>query len=162
EVTDRAIAVLQATQLADGSWQGSRYQTALVLGALGSGVAANLVVPADSLTLDPPSAQEGQTVHVTATVRNIGRADSGPSHARLYDGDPLSGTALADAPVPALPAGGEATVTLEYPTGGRAGDRTVFVVADAGQEVAESREDDNAASRALKVIGLLPDLVVRT
>ena len=37
--------------------------------------------------------------------------------------------------------------------------RALFLVADVDEEVAESREDDNAASRALKVDGLLPDLV---
>src|SRR5262249_47443688 len=42
----------------------------------------------------------------------------------------------------------------------RAGDRVLYVVADAAQEVAESREDDNTAVRPLHVDGLLADLVL--
>src|SRR5262249_51012031 len=45
------IAWLQGHQLADGSWGGRSYDTALVLSALRSGIAPNLVVPADSLVL---------------------------------------------------------------------------------------------------------------
>src|SRR6185295_4596195 len=55
---------LQTHQQADGSWGGSRYETALVLGALRGGLRANLVVPQDSLVLNPPAAEEGQVVEV--------------------------------------------------------------------------------------------------
>ena len=66
---------------------------------------------------------------------------------------------LAEAAVPALAAGQEALVSFDFPTADRPGDRTLFVVADAAEQVPESREDDNTRLRTLTVVGLLADLV---
>ena len=158
---DAATGWLQSSQLLDGSWGGSPFDTALVLSALRNGIAPNLVAPADSLVVAPSPAQEGDLVQVTARVRNTGRAAAGASRARLFDGDPATGTSIADASVPALDPGAEATVAFDLPTAGRAGDRTLFVVADADGEIAEAREDDNTQSRALRIEGPLPDLLIR-
>ncbi len=159
-VVDGAVAWLQAAQLADGSWSGSRYETALVLGALKAGVAPNLTTPPDGLVLEPPAVREGATVRVTARIRNVGRTPAAASRARLFDGDPSLGPAVAEQPVPALEPGADAAVTFDFPTTDRAGTHTLYVVADAGGEIAEAREDDNSASRALTIDGLLPDLVL--
>lgn len=161
EIVDGAVAWLQGAQLTDGSWGSSRYETALVLAALRGGATPNLTVPADSLTLEPPTVKEGQTVHISAWVRNTGRKPAPATRARLYDGAPGAGNAVADATVPPLDADAQATISFDFPTTDRAGDRTIYVVADADGAVVEAREDDNAASRALKVEGLLADLVVR-
>ncbi len=160
---DATVAWLQGAQLEDGSWGESPYQTALVLAALKGGVTPNLVVPPDSLVLTPPAPREGQVVRVGALVRNTGRRPAAPSRARLYDGDPADPAhAVADVPVGELQPGQEAAVAFDYPTQDRAGQHTLYVVADADREVAEAREDDNAAARALTVSGRLPDLVLRT
>ena len=90
ELVESATAWLQREQLADGSWAASAYQTALVLGALGQSTGANLVVPADALTLVPNPVPEGEVVRVTARVRNAGRAAAPATVARLHDGDPSS------------------------------------------------------------------------
>lgn len=160
---DPTIAWLQAVQRQDGSWGGSRFETALVLGALKGGVTPNLVVPPDTLVLTPPQAHEGQLVQVAALVRNTGRRPAAASVARLYDGDPGDPAhAVADAAVPALEPGEEAAVAFDYDTNERAGRHTLYVVADAERQVAEAREDDNSASRALLVTGRLPDFVMFT
>jgi subtilase family serine protease/Tol biopolymer transport system component/flagellar hook assembly protein FlgD len=161
-ITDAAIAWLQGAQLEDGSWEDSSYETALVLATLKGGLTANLVVPGDTLVLDPASPREGDTVHVRARVRNVGKALAAPSHARLYDGSPSSNPAVAEAAVPSLAPGEDAEVTFDFETTDHAGNRTLFVVADAAGEVSESREDDNATSRALHVEGLLADLTIAT
>jgi len=160
DVVEAAIAWLQRAQRSDGSWGGSSYQTALVLTALKSGVAANLIVPADGLVIDPVAPHEGDVVHVTARVQNVGRAPAAASKVRLYEGSVSPAGAVAEAMVPALAPGESATVTLDLPTADRAGARVLYVVADADGEVPESREDDNVTSRAVTVIGLLPDLVL--
>lgn len=159
-VVDPLVAWLQQTQLADGSWGGSPFQTALVLGALSESLGANLVVPADSVVVGPDPAQEGEIVGVVARVRNTGRVEAAPSLARIYDGPPGTSAWIAEASVPALGPGHSAEVTFHVPTVDRPGDRTLYVVADAAEQVTESREDDNATPASLTVIGLLADLVI--
>ncbi len=160
DLVDPLVAWLRQSQLADGSWAGSPFQTALVLGALSDSLGANLTVPADSLILNPSPAQEGDIVQVSARVRNAGRADVPPSVARLFDGAPGVSPVVAEAAVPALAPGQEAAVSFDFPTTDRPGARTLFVVADAAEEVPESREDDNTTARTLTVVGLLADLVL--
>jgi subtilase family serine protease/flagellar hook assembly protein FlgD len=161
ETVNAAVAWLQARQLSDGSWDASRYETALVLAALRGGLAANLVVPADGLSFAPESpVMEGAIVHVRARVRNVGRRPSDATEVRLYDGAPGPGAAVADATLPPLESGAETLAEFDLPTTDRPGDRTFYVVADPDGVVAEAREDDNAASRAFKVKGRLPDLVI--
>ncbi len=162
DLVDGATSYLTSTQALDGSWNESRFDTALVLEALRGGTAPNLTISPDSLVLSPASVKEGDTVHVTAAVHNVGHAQAPASIARLYDGDPRTGTAIGDAPVPPLGPDEQATIEIDFPTSGHAGDRMMFVVADADNQVSEAREDDNAASRALHVEGPLPDLVVGT
>ena len=99
-------------------------------------------------------------VTVTARVSNTGRSEAPPSVARLFDGNPGSTPSVAEAAVPLLAPGQEAEVTFDFLTTDRPGSRTLFVVADAADQVSEAREDDNATSRVLTVVGLLADLVV--
>ena len=99
-------------------------------------------------------------MRVTARVRNAGRAAAPATVARLYDGDPgVVALARRGAGAGARSRrGGGRRVRL--PDAGSAGARTLYVVADAAGQVRESREDDNTASRALTVEGLLADLEV--
>ena len=159
-LVDPLTAWLEQSQRSDGSWEGSAFQTALVLGALREAGGANLLVPADSLVLAPNPAHEGEVVRVTARVRNAGRSAAPASVARLFDGGAAAGPWVAEAAVPALPPGQEADVAFDFPTLDRPGPHTLAVVADAAGEVAESREDDNTTAAALTVVGLLADLVV--
>src|SRR5262249_32798344 len=62
--------------------------------------------------------------------------------------------------VPGLAAGGESPVSFSVSTEGHPGTFTLFVQADAAQQVAEAREDDNVASRSVRVEGALPDLAI--
>ena len=160
ELVDPLTTWLQQAQLADGSWASSPYQTALVIGALGQSLGPNLVVPADALAVVPSTAREGEAVRVMARVRNAGRVAAVATVARLHDGDPASTAALGEVPVPPLVPGEEAEVAFDFATVDRAGPHTLYVVADASGQVRESREDDNTASRALAVEGLLADLQV--
>ena len=160
EVIDAATAWLELHQSLDGSWGGSTFATALVVDALLGGVAPNLIVPADDLVLDPAPVPEGDVVRVTAAIVNEGATAAPPSVARLFDGDPATTPGLADASVPALQPAERASVTFDYATSGKAGSQTLYVVADADAEVAESREFDNATSRSLRIDGPLPDLVL--
>ena len=159
-VLEDTIAWLQATQRPDGSWEGSPYQTALTLATLVESTAANLIVSPDSITIDPTAPREGDLVRVSARVRNDGRVTAAAHHARLYDGPPQSGVLLGDVMVPELPAGTDAPVQFDFSSENRVGDHTLYVVADSAGEVAELREDDNTATRALRIAGELPDLSV--
>jgi hypothetical protein len=160
EVATGAAGWLQRAQLENGSWAGSRYETALVIGVLREGLGANLVVPADGLTVEPATPDEGDTVEVRARVRNVGRSAAAASRARLYDGAPSPETQVAEVTVPPLEPSDSAEVAFTFPTAERPGPRTLYVVADAADEVRESREDDNAMLRVVVVHGALPDLAV--
>lgn len=155
------VAWLKATQRLDGSWGASRYETALVLGALRATMGADLLVPQDSLVVTPARPREGQAAQVSALIKNVGRAAAGSSSARLYLGAPPEGQLLDERPVPALEPGAAAPVDFTFETLDHAGTHTLFVVADAAHEIEEAREDDNVASTAVTVEGLLPDLELR-
>ena len=160
EIVDDATRWLEQSQLSDGSWNGSPHQTALVIGALRASTSANLTVPVAALRVTPSPAPEDEEVQVVARVRNVGRAPAPATVARLFDGPPATSPALGELPVAALAAGAEAEVAFPYPTSGRAGSHTLYVVADAAGTLRESREDDNTASGRLEVTGPLADLEV--
>ena len=160
-VIDPASEWLQRTQLAEGSWSGRVYETALTLAALKGRTAPNLVVRQDDLTLDPPHPEEGTVVEVRARVRNVGRLASSASVVRLYDGTAIASNAVDEAPLAALGPGEDALVTLELDTTGRPGTHLLSVKADADEVVSEVREDDNTASRSIEVDGPMADLAIR-
>lgn len=160
EVIDPAISWLEREQGTDGSWGGARYPTALVIGALKAGVLPNLTVPADGLLLSPDEAQEGEVVELTVRVANNGRSAAPPSQVHVYDGIPSESTRIAGSSVPALAPGESATVVFTVTTEDRAGERVLYVVADSLAEVTESREDDNATTWSLRIVGRLPDLTI--
>jgi subtilase family serine protease len=153
-----AITWLKAAQRPDRSFGGSRYATALTLTALRVALGGNLTVPRDSVSFTPVAPREGDRVRVTAAVRNTGNAPAEATHVRLYDGAPETGELLNEEAVPALAPGEAFTVELDFDTTDRPGVRSLYVAADGRHEIEEAREDDNTATLALSVEGLLADL----
>ena len=95
----------------------------------------------------------GASWAVDVGVSNVGRnAAPGTS---LDVRDPVTGSLIGTAPVPALGAGASATVSVPWDVLGGAGSRQVQAVADAGAAVAEYREDNNVATASVDVPALV-------
>jgi subtilase family serine protease len=122
---------------------------------------------ASPVTFVPASAAAGGTLTVTQTVRNVALAPAGapPTTARLYlsVNQSVAGAVapLGTLAVPALAAGGAATLTRPVTIPPLTGPGRYFIVgrADDGDVLAEAGEDNNVgASATTLVIGT--DLVV--
>ncbi|MEO8360475.1 MAG: CARDB domain-containing protein, partial [Vicinamibacteria bacterium] len=160
DVINAATAWLEREQQVDGSWEGARYPTALVLSALKGGSRPNLTAPSQDMTLSSTRVDEGEQVTVRGTVLNSGRSVAPPSEARLYNGPPGAANLIGTQAVPALPPGGSHPVVFEISTTDLGGEQALYLVADGADQVAESREDDNTAVRNLRVNGRQPDLTI--
>jgi outer membrane protein assembly factor BamB/chitodextrinase len=106
----------------------------------------DLEVGPESVRCSPPFPDEGGTVQVNVTVRNIGAADSPAFSVSLID----NGTPV-DSPQYGLglDAGAGRMLTFQWTPQG--GDHLLGVEVDSGGAVAELREDNNAASRSVRV-----------
>jgi PKD repeat protein len=103
---------------------------------------------------------EGDTVPVTATLRNTATLDSGPLTAAFFATAPGWGEwYIGSAFVPNIPAGGTAQAGIPWNTLGFTGDVAVRVVADPYNRLAETSETNNVATATL-TIRTRPDLQV--
>ncbi|MFH1646573.1 MAG: CARDB domain-containing protein [Chloroflexota bacterium] len=112
---------------------------------------ADLIV--QSITCAPPGPTLGDTVTITATVKNQGTRLANPSHLAYYVDDTLLATVYIDQ----LNAGETDTVTADWRA--RAGPHTVRAVADVNNAVAETDETNN--EKAVTIAVTAPDLVVQ-
>jgi subtilase family serine protease len=92
-LTDRspaqgAINYLTSAQLPNGSWNDDPYSTALALQALAN-IRPNLTV--SSISFSKPMPKEGESVTITATVKNTGLDSASNIIVRFFSGDPSSG-----------------------------------------------------------------------
>ena len=117
-----------------------------------------------SLVADPSSPVAGQSVTVTAVVKNQGSASSGLSALDVFHDLASSPTAsdVADQSVaiPSIAPGATATrtFTLSYPT---TGNRRLWGYVDRSNEVRESSESNNTRLRTITVVEApQPDLVI--
>jgi PKD repeat protein len=103
---------------------------------------------------------EGDTVPVTATLRNTATLDSGPLTASFFATAPGWGEwYIGSAFVPNIPAGGTAQAGIPWNTLGFTGTVPVRVVADPYNRLAETSETNNVATATL-TIRTRPDLQV--
>lgn len=105
------------------------------------------------LTLETPPASvgDGERLELRVTVDSDGGVASPASRVRLYDGDPATGTPVAEAEVPALAVGQSTTLPLEWDTFGQAGSHLLSAVVDPDALIAEVTEGDNTASATVEV-----------
>ncbi|HUP33054.1 MAG TPA: S8 family serine peptidase [Gaiellaceae bacterium] len=95
-------------------------------------------------------ARQGEKVTVTATISNTGDAPAGASVTEfLLDGT----TVLGLVETPAIPAGGSATVSVNWDTRAAKGEHEIRVTADRAGTVEESDETNNSATRTVTVQG---------
>lgn len=109
----------------------------------------NLTVAADSLVIADDHPGAGAAVAISGTVTNSGDLPIDGVTVTLYDGDPQGGGAVIATKALTTPlAAGAATVLVTpYTPPVDGGIRTIFLVADGANIVAESDETDNRVSR---------------
>jgi PKD repeat protein len=115
---------------------------------------------AADITFGAATPTEGDTVPVTATLRNTATLDSGPLTAAFFATAPGWGEwYIGSAFVPNIPAGGTAQAGIPWNTFGFTGTVPVRVVADPYNRLAETSETNNVATATL-TIRTRPDLQV--
>lgn len=150
---------LKSAQATNGSWDEDEYTTAVVLRAL-SLEKPNLAVQRGDVVFSQPFPREGETVSITALVRNAGPAAAENVVVRLVDGNAPDGVAVGEPIIIALmPAYASTSVSASWNTTGRAGNRRIVIQADPDDAIAENCETDNTASVDV-IVSTLPDLVV--
>ena len=157
-----AIRYLQQTQRADGSWNGSVFETASVLQALVPSTSANLAIEASDVRLDSDPPEVGEVVEVRVTVRNRARVAAASFDVQLFDGDPELGGLAIGAPqlVGALAADSSQLLTFSWDTTGFEGPHTLYAIADFAGAISEVSKEDNVATRDVDVLPPLPNLRV--
>lgn len=157
-VLGNAINYLISTQLPNGSWNDDPYSTALALRALAM-VKPNLTISASDITLSNTAPTVGETITITATIRNTGPAHAENVLVGFYEGDPNSGgTLIGETAVPSIPSFGSSQTSIAWVIPS-ASSKRIFVVIDALNTVEELDEADNIASLPL-TIATLPDLSI--
>lgn len=143
------VEALLTAQSADGSWGGDPFATAQALLALGREL-PNLTVSALSAT--PETVIPGEPVTITATVENRGPVAADGTTLVVRNG---SGEKLAEASVPSLDPGAEATVETTVATDGAAGtdELVLTATADGRSAVDEISETDNESSVRVALVG---------
>lgn len=118
----------------------------------------NLRVPANGVVVSDHHPAPGAAVLLGGMVENTGDWAVSDIVVGFYDGDPHGGGALIGA-VPLtrpLAAGATITVTTSYTPPVDGGIRTLYVMADPGNQIPEDNETDNQA--AIRAFG--PDLAI--
>lgn len=149
-VLQNAIAYLTSTQLPNGSWNDDPYSTALALRALAN-VKPNLSISSSDITYTPSVPTIGDTVTITATVKNNGITDANNVTISFYNGDPdAGGTLIDEATILNIPRGGSGAVSVNWITP-TSGIHNIFVLIDPADAIAEGSESDNLAIAQIRI-----------
>ena len=110
----------------------------------------DLAISDDDISFVPKSPWEGEVVRLNATVRNLGTANASSVIMKFFaDGMQVDG----DLVVVFLGAGEEANVSVDWDTtGAGAGEHKISVKVDPDDEIEESSEMNNEASRTISVV----------
>ena len=106
----------------------------------------DLTVSKGGIQLSNHSPARGETVTISAKVRNAGTAGATGVVVRFTD----NGTLIGERVIPTIAAGGSATASLSW-AAKEAGTREIGVTVDPADVIDEQVEANNAASRSVKV-----------
>lgn len=106
------------------------------------------IVPGD---IEVSELEEGQRGTVSATIRNLGDAESDASSVRLTDGAPVGETLLGEAELSPIEAGGARQVTFVWDPISQSGEHQLTIEVDPARSVFESNLENNLTDRAVVV-----------
>lgn len=114
--------------------------------------APNLTALSANIGFDPASPTAGDSVTLRATILNRGQSDATVVEVQFVDVTDGGATPIGERLIlPRIRAGSSALAETTYDTTGKDGRRTIQVVVDPGNFVAEGDESDNAASSSLTI-----------
>ena len=150
-VVSNGVGYLTTTQLSDGSWNDDPYYTALALQALAK-VKPNLSITTSDITFSKPMPLAGETITITANIKNIGLENASTIIVRFYQGDPSTGGTQigTDQVIQLIALGSSSTASVTTVFTGT-GSKTIFVVVDPDNLISETSKADNRAMARLWV-----------
>lgn len=129
-------------------------QADVILTNLGisSGAAIDLVENANDLVIGNTNASEGDTIPLTATVRNTGTKDANSVVVGFYAGDPNNGgTLLGSKFIDTLAKNSSKQRTFNWVTTGYTGTHTIYAFADPQKTITETLETNNIVSKTVTI-----------
>jgi subtilase family serine protease len=147
---ESVFAYIDESKLPNGSWNDDALTTAAVLSVLNR-VKPNLAVSAADLVFTPEVTYLNAETTINVTVRNSGLAKAENILVSLYDGAPGTGTLIGTETIALLAPqqSGAAAFTWNATTTGA---HEFTVVIDPDNQIIESDENDNRASKILNVL----------
>jgi hypothetical protein len=151
QALQNAINYLTTTQSANGSWNDDPYSTALALQALAN-VKPNLAITTSDITFSKTMPQTGETITITAVIKNTGLEPASSISVRFYQGDPATGGVQigSDQTIALIALGSSSTASVTTVFTGT-GSKAIFVVADPDNLISEITKVDNKAAAQLWV-----------
>ena len=123
------------------------------------GLQPDLTISINDIVFSNLSPAANEEITITATIHNIGNADANNILVQFYDGDPDNGGILiGEQVISSITAGSSATAQINWIA--QEGTHEIYVVIDPNNDIAESNEGNNIASKSLEVTIALPDLTV--
>ncbi len=113
-----------------------------------------------SISVSSSTVNEGQSITINATVKNVGDTDANNVYVGFYYDSVSSSTHIGNASVGTLAAGSSANVQITWDTTGHTGTHTLIAYADPDNIVAEKNETNNSASTSVTVNGYGVNLTV--
>ncbi|NOZ80989.1 MAG: hypothetical protein GXP63_04920, partial [DPANN group archaeon] len=111
----------------------------------------DLFVNASFITFNTTSPTEGQSILINATIMNIGGTAADFFAVRFYDGRPSSGGSLIGAEINVTNLGADENITVNVTWTAKLDLHTIWVFADYHNNVTETSEDNNNASRNITI-----------
>lgn len=136
-----AITYLTTTQLPNGSWNDDPYSTALALRAL-SFVKPDLAITATDIAVTPSAPSAGESIAVTATIRNTGLEAAGNVIVRLLD----NGVTFGEQTITAIAPGGSGQTVFAISPLTPVGEHILTIAVDPGNTIVEISKANNSAT----------------
>ncbi len=106
-----------------------------------------------SISTSASTVDEGDSVTIYATVKNVGNLDANNVYVGFYYDTVDSAHLIQKVSAGDLSAGSSANVQATWDTTGHTGTRTIIAYADPDNSIAEKNEDNNSASTTVTVNG---------
>ncbi|MEN8265108.1 MAG: CARDB domain-containing protein [Nitrospirota bacterium] len=120
----------------------------------------NLKALHTDISFNPPVADQGGSVEISAIVRNEGFSQADSVDVAFYNGDPESGgVLLGNAFIANISQGEASSVSYNWTNIHDSGERMIYLKVDPSNTVAEFNEEDNDTFAALQIRSM-PDLVI--